>query len=167
MSKMLSKMNLISVVQQLPNEDIETIQGYVEMIEKENQELKLELSGYRQAILNNKEMLGLKEQNQELKKQVEEYIKQNMKLKDELFDKRKEYQDTYKDVRLEIKEYKNQQKEFIKYLEDEKDRLIKGTSHYYIDSFDRQHAVNETIYDEVDIILQKYKSIIGDINDKK
>jgi hypothetical protein len=27
--------------------------------------------------------------------------------------------------------------------------------------------VNETIYDEVDIILQKYKSIIGDINNKK
>lgn len=72
MSRMLSKMNLISVVQQLPKEDIETIQGYVEMIEEENQELKLELSGYRQAILNNKEMLGLKEQNQELKKQLEE-----------------------------------------------------------------------------------------------
>lgn len=57
---------------------------------------------------------------------------------------------------------KNQQKEFIKYLEDEKDRLIKETSHYYIDSFDRQHSVNETIYDEVDMILQKYKSIIGE-----
>ena len=40
MSKMLSKMNLISVVQQLPNEDIETIQGYVEMIEDENEKLK-------------------------------------------------------------------------------------------------------------------------------
>lgn len=40
MSRMLSKMNLISVVQQLPKEDIETIQGYVEMIEGENQELK-------------------------------------------------------------------------------------------------------------------------------
>lgn len=113
------------------------------------------------------EIERLKKENQDLKKQLEEYIKQNMKLKDELFDKRKEYQDTYKDVRIEIKEYKTQQKEFIKYLEDEKDRLIKGTSHYYIDSFDRQHAVNETIYDEVDIILQKYKSIIGDINDKK
>ena len=36
MSRMLSKMNLISVVQQLPKEDIETIQGYVEMIEEEN-----------------------------------------------------------------------------------------------------------------------------------
>lgn len=40
MSKMLAKMNLISAVQQLPSEDIETIQGYVEMLEKENEELK-------------------------------------------------------------------------------------------------------------------------------
>lgn len=74
MSKMLSKMNLISVVQQLPKEDIETIQGYIEMIEEENQELKLELSGYRQAILNNKEMLGLKEQNDKLKKKYENAV---------------------------------------------------------------------------------------------
>lgn len=37
---------------------------------KENQELKLELSGYRQAILNNKEMLGLKEENKKLKEQL-------------------------------------------------------------------------------------------------
>lgn len=43
MSRMLSKMNLISVVQKLPKEDIETIQGYVEMIEEENQELKKQL----------------------------------------------------------------------------------------------------------------------------
>lgn len=47
MSKMLSKMNLISVVQQLPKEDIETIQGYVEMIEEENQELKKQLEYLR------------------------------------------------------------------------------------------------------------------------
>lgn len=40
MSRMLSKMNLISIVQQLPKEDIETIQGYVEMIEDENQEFE-------------------------------------------------------------------------------------------------------------------------------
>lgn len=43
MSRMLSKMNLISVVQQLPKEDIEIIKGYVEMIENENKELKEEL----------------------------------------------------------------------------------------------------------------------------
>ena len=40
MSRMLAKMNLISVVQQLPKEDIEIIQGYVEMIENENQKYK-------------------------------------------------------------------------------------------------------------------------------
>lgn len=120
---------------------------------KENQELKLELSGYRQAILNNKEMLGLKEQNEELKKQLEEYIKSNMKLNEELSNKRKEYQDTYKDVRLEIKEYKNQQKEFIKWLEEKEKRF-------------------DMIGDPINSgaccgILQKYKKIIGDINDKK
>ena len=149
MSRMLSKMNLISVVQKLPKEDIETIQGYVEMIEEETQELELELSGYRKAILNNKEMLGLKEQNQELKKQLEEYIKQNMKLKNELFDKRKEYQDTYKDVRIEIKEYKTQQKEFIKWLED------------YINLFDNKDIYEEGSCDMLEEILQKYRSIIG------
>lgn len=52
MSKMLSKMNLISVVQQLPKENIETIQGYVEMIEEENQELK-EVIDKINHILNN------------------------------------------------------------------------------------------------------------------
>lgn len=123
-----------------------SISQYIYLIEKENQELELELSGYRKAILNNKEMLGLKEQNQELKKQLEEYIKQNMKLKDELFDKRKEYQDTYKDVRIEIKEYKTQQKEFIKYLEDESKEIY------------RDGGLRQNIFRQ---ILQKYKEIIG------
>lgn len=144
MSKMLAKMNLISAVQQLPEEDIEAIQNYVEMIEKENQELNLELSGYRQAILNNKEMLSLKEENQELKKQLEDYIKSNMKLKEELSNKRKEYQDTYKDVRIEIKEYKTQQKEFIKYMRE--------LSNWYSADGVKQGLVNG--------ILQKYKEII-------
>ena len=37
-------MNLISAVQQLPSEDIETIQGYVEMIEEENEILTKKIS---------------------------------------------------------------------------------------------------------------------------
>lgn len=37
-------MNLISSVQQLPSEDIETIQGYVEMIEEENEILTKKIS---------------------------------------------------------------------------------------------------------------------------
>ena len=41
---------------------------------KENQELKLELSGYRQAILDDKEMLGLKEKNQKYKEAIDRAI---------------------------------------------------------------------------------------------
>ena len=136
MSKMLSKMNLISVVQQLPKEDIETIQGYVEMIEEENQELKKQLDTSNELVAQS--------------------VQTEMKLRDENNRLRKEYQDTYKDVRIEIKEYKTQQKGFIKYLEDEKDRLAREHSNICKDKFD-----------EVDDILQKYKSIIGVSDDKK
>ena len=38
-----------------------------ELIDERFIQLELELSGYRHAILNNKEMLGLKEENQRLK----------------------------------------------------------------------------------------------------
>ena len=40
-------------------------------LKQENQELKLELSGYRQAILEDKDMLGLKEENQRQKEVID------------------------------------------------------------------------------------------------
>lgn len=49
---------------------------------------------------------SLEQENQELKKQLNEKIISEMKLKDKLEEQRKEYQETYKDVREEIKEYK-------------------------------------------------------------
>ena len=52
-------------------------------LQQENKELKLELSGYRQAILKDKEMLGLKEENDKLKKQLELGEEHN-KLKEEI-----------------------------------------------------------------------------------
>ena len=89
MSRMLSKMNLISVVQQLPSEDIETIQGYVEMIENENQELK---------------------------KQVEDLFNENRNLRKKL-ENCMTFEDYKYTLNKKIK-LKTQQKEFIKYLED-------------------------------------------------
>lgn len=127
-------MNLISVVQQLPKEDIETIQGYVEMIEEEN----------RQAILNNEEMLGLKEQNEKLKKQLENYKKLGFK----------HLQD--KNNNLEI-----QQKEFIKYLEDEKISPVKCVLNSIGDK-NHDYNVFKNKLDTLEEILQKYKSIIGE-----
>lgn len=166
MSRMLSKMNLISVVQQLPKEDIETIQGYVEMIEKENQELKLELSGYRQAILNNKEMLGLKEQNEKLKKKYENAVADYETTMAEKNKLKKQVENTIEElelVRCDLHNrtserdgaekqndlYKKQQQEFIKYLED------------YLKLFDNKDIYEEGSYDTIEEILSKYKEIIG------
>lgn len=94
-------------------------------------------------------------ENQELNKQVEvsnELVAQGtlteMKLRNEVNRWRKEYQDTYKDVRIEIKEYKTQQKEFIKYLE-EKEKQFNMAG----DPINSGACCG---------ILKKYKSIIGD-----
>lgn len=117
----------------------------LDLLIKENQELKLELSGYRQAILNNKEMLGLKEQNEELKKQLENKYEKVGTLTSELL-----YEENTKLI--------NQQKEFINYLEDEiQNKREKSTT---LTAFIRNVVPLQQS-------LQKYKEIIGDINDKK
>lgn len=121
----------------------------IEKVKDENKELKIELSGYRQAILNNKEMLGLKEQNQGLKKQLEE--KENIAC-------------NWKDSCLEnagkIEKLENQQKEFIKYLEDE----IKQINPKILDDGELNLRLDDIKYTQYLIykeVLQKYRSIIG------
>ena len=96
---------------------------------------------------------NLRLENQELKKQLEEYIRAEMRLKAELEKQRKEYQEDYKDIRIEIKEYKSQQKEFIKWLESE----IKACELTCDLIFN--HNKEMKIYKE---ILSKYKEIIGE-----
>ena len=125
----------------------------IDLLEEENQELKLELSGYRQAILNNKEMLGLKEQNEKLKKQLEEN-------KDKInWYENFEINKTIDKLRIK---HNNQQKEFIEYLENEiTDTKLKWgnklTNNGYLDI-----AMTVRAYEQ---ILSKYKEIIGsDIN---
>lgn len=64
-------------------------------------------------------------------------------------------------MQSEIDTYKNQQKEFISYLENEKDRLVRECSQIYEDSLGKTRLVNEDIFNEVNKILSKYKEIIG------
>ena len=107
------------------------------MLLEENQELKLELSGYRQAILEDKDMLGLKEESEELKKQLTTYkiLHRDCKV------------DNLKNI-SKIEEMENQQKEFIEYLE------------YQVKLQEELNDIHlATGFEE---ILQKYKSIIGD-----
>ena len=111
MSRELAKMNLISVVQQLPKKDIEIIQGYVEIIEEQNQELKKQLE-------ENKDKINWYE-NFEINKTID---------------------------KLRIK-HNNQQKEFIEYLEKEKERCLT-----FYSSTPCMYA-----YDVFKEILSKYK----------
>ena len=112
------------------------------------------------------ELIRVKEENKELKKQLEvsnELVAQGtlteMKLRNETNRWRKEYQDTYKDVRIEIKEYKTQQKEFINYLEEEIKTLEKDILETIDDMDKYMKEVKSLIIEE---ILQKYKRIIGE-----
>lgn len=108
----------------------------------------------------------LLKENQELKKQLEvsnELVAQDtlieMKLRNEFNRRRKEYQDTYKDVRIEIKEYKAQQKEFIKWLEKKQSFLRDEISELTLGMCNTDFQdIKIEVYGEV---LQKYKSIIG------
>ena len=143
MSRMLSKMNLISTVQQLPKEDIETIQGYVEMIEEENQELKKQLKEWENHLKCSKEMLDI--QRQKGNYDYDEYmlgLYNGMEYIIALFETREPNYISGKDVKFTNN--KTQQKEFINFLEDN----YKETQDiWYIK------------------ILQKYKSIIGISNE--
>lgn len=177
----MNEKELIDYLNNIDFENSDIVYNEIEKLVKENQELKLELSGYRQAILNNEEMLGLKEQNEKLKKQLEEWehhLKCSKKMLyiqgqkgnydyDEymlgtyngmeyiiaLFETREPNYISGKDV--EFTNNKNQQKEFIKYLED---GIEKATTNPYTKlseyGMNRIHIYNE--------ILQKYKEIIGD-----
>lgn len=154
----MNKEELISYLNNIDFENSDIVYNEIEKLVKENQELKLELSGYRQAILNNEEMLGLKEQNEKLKKQLEEYLIQNIDLRADIMIQKMAFpNELIKDKTFynlydmpTYEELLAQQKEFINYLNS------------YIDLLnDKPDMLEETQKDILEEILQKYKSIIG------
>lgn len=131
---------------------------FIDLLIKENQELKLELSGYRQAILEDKDMLGLKEENQELKKQLEEN-------KDKInWYENFEINKTIDKLRIK---HNNQQKEFISYLENEIYSIEpKGTGINYNCEYDSEEDYINAMEEQSKLntfkeILSKYQEIIG------
>ena len=71
---LLESKNNENITFNLSNNDTKILLTYIEILQQENQELKLELSGYRQAILKDKEMLGLKEENKKYKQVIDKAI---------------------------------------------------------------------------------------------
>ena len=101
-----------------------------------------------------KEIRNLKQENKQLK---EAYDKEKY-LTDKLT---KQITDEYKNTEYQTNKAKgleNQQKEFIKYLEDEINKLVKEYGNYVYDDYSEEKGK----YDSYQEILQKYKEIIGD-----
>lgn len=96
----------------------------------------------------------LKKENQELKKQLEE-TKTNYEQEKYIVDKQtRQLTDEYKNTEHQtnkVEELKNQQKEFIEYLEKEKERCLT-----FYSSTQCMYA-----YDVFKDVLSKYKKIIG------
>ena len=131
MSKMLSKMNLISVVQQLPKEDIETIQGYVEMIEEENKRLL-------KTITHNEKC------RRKMQKSLMSIIEKQKEVIDKSIDQINDYKIYCEENQQEMNNVLKQEKEFIKYLED---------------MLDAENDIFSVV--RVKDVLSKYKEIIG------
>lgn len=121
-----------------------------------------EVYDYIDCTHRNTELL---EENQELKKQLEEYKATNKILSHELTKDKVLQQDcltTCCGIPIgDIPKLITQQKEFISYLENEKDRLARECSNIYENSLGKTRFINEDIFNEVDTILSKYRSIIG------
>lgn len=162
----LNAIDLLNIIEFLQEDRKQWIEQFTKThnesidIQRENQELKEQ---------NKKEFADYikfkKEQYDEYLEKINKLIKENQELKKQLENNSKinvsdhKYASTCEDKVIILE---TQQKEFIKYLEDEKDRLARECSNIYEDSLGHTRLVNADIFDEVNEILQKYKSIIGD-----
>ncbi len=142
---------------------------------KENQELKKQLEYFRsneylnqlrferdmlQDVVNkgkvskeDKDFIDCTHRNTEL-------LEENQKLKKQLENAINAYTDEYNlrhnsDLKLDI--LRTQQKKFIKYLEDEIDKLVKEYGNYVYDDYSEEKGKYDTCIE----ILQKYKEIVG------
>ena len=128
------------------------------MNNKELEKGSIEMNNEYYNLLEEK-MVRLVNKNQELKKQLEEYQLQNINLIADIMIQKmafpnklikdKTFYDLYNMPTYE--ELLDQQKEFIKYLEDESKEIY------------RDGGLRQNIFRQ---ILQKYKSIIGVLEDK-
>ena len=126
------------------------LSSYIRQLDKENKELKKQLQDASIQIQemteqdmwcpsNCEKLEKLQQENKKIKKQLETYEIEGYKQEEEL-----------NKMSFDIRKYKTQQKEFIKWLED------------YLNLFDYRDIQEQAGYDMLEEILQKYKEIIGD-----
>ena len=143
----------------LSEEETKDVQKAIKKLQQENKELKLQLKGTTHCFD--------KEEHEKLKKQLEELEKENFNLRENIYINKISFSSEGKNIKelIEMPTYEdliNQQKEFIEYMnktieelesDDVDDEEMKGYLIQRIDTFKE--------------ILQKYKNIIGVLDDKK
>lgn len=137
-------------------ESVEQLEGLIEAWELNEADLN-------QTDINALKMI-LKE-NQELKKQLEETFK-NYKKEAYIVNKQtRQLTDEYENTKCQsdkVKSLLTQQKEFIKYLEDEISKQKNDIFANALTSEDIDLYIMKIKLQELEKILQKYRSIIGD-----
>lgn len=139
---------------------------------KENE--RYQKSDYETICLENNQ---LREITDRIQSEYNDLLKDNFKLKDELEAKRKEYQETYKDVREELRELKKENEELkiiksaiqtlqINSMEDEKyiviskSSFLDGSYKHLLDDYIPKQKVKDII-DRIDYDIKKTKEIIS------
>lgn len=127
----------------------------------ENKELKSELELYKNGVYFSSEVDEKDKQIDVLKKQVDEYQKELEKADNLtqicIFKGKEESETSYRKCLNILDKKEIQQKEFIKWLEDEINKLVKEYGNYVYDDYSEEKGKYDTYIE----ILQKYKSIIG------
>ena len=122
-------------------------------------QLKFEIKEDKEFIDMTHRNTELLEENQSLKKQLEERPKEYVFIGNA----QNKTRDFINQITKDNKEYKNQQKEFIKYLEDYIKEMEEEIGNSMTEPYKKSHTIRRNVYQE---ILQKYKSIIG-VSDEK
>lgn len=142
------------------------------LLQQENQELKKQLEDLQETHYliqggrsNGKTyLMKLQADKEQLNSLVNSCQEEIRRLKKQLEEKENiacNWKDSCLENAGEIEKLENQQKKFIEFLENEKDRLAMECSQIYEDSLGKTKLVNEDIFNEVDKILSKYQEIIG------
>lgn len=124
----------------------------IKELRKENERYKK--SDYETICLENNE---LREITDRIQSEYNDLLKENFRLKNQLENKRKEYQETYKDVREELKELKKENEEF-------KNKLSLKQFDVNIVYNDYLEKLNE--YERNTIQIQRIKDKIKEIDKK-
>ena len=138
-----------------------TLEDEIENLQQENQELK------RNCNIGYENLNFYREENQSLKKQLEEYENELEKAdsitQSCIFNGKKESEISFRKCLNMLEKHKNQQKEFIEYLED----LIKQNETVVeVSKYGLPKNCSKLLIDFYKEILSKYKEIIGDVKNE-